>query len=116
VRHSADVTGGKPIAILSQSISAVSAVNQLIAFYDLHRRKREVLIFCSVLDTRDTYVGYTILILNVKVKCVHFVFVTKLRKLFDTIRDTVTHYSVYMYVQIYNIISRITAFEFSTYK
>jgi hypothetical protein len=37
----ADVTGGKPIAILLQSISGVSAINPLIAFYDIHGGKRE---------------------------------------------------------------------------
>jgi hypothetical protein len=37
-RNTAEVTGGKPIAILSQSISSVSAVNPLIAFYDIHGR------------------------------------------------------------------------------
>jgi hypothetical protein len=31
------VTGCKPIAILSQSISGVSAINTLVAFYDIHR-------------------------------------------------------------------------------
>jgi hypothetical protein len=40
-RNTADVTGGKPIAILSQSISGVSAVS-LVAFYDIYGRKREV--------------------------------------------------------------------------
>jgi hypothetical protein len=33
--NTADVTGGKPIAVLLQSISGVSAINPLIAFYDL---------------------------------------------------------------------------------
>jgi hypothetical protein len=33
------VTGGKPIAAWSQSISGVSAVNPLVAFYDIHRWK-----------------------------------------------------------------------------
>jgi ABC-type transport system involved in Fe-S cluster assembly fused permease/ATPase subunit len=32
----ADVTGGKPIAVLVQSISGVSAINPLVAFYDIH--------------------------------------------------------------------------------
>jgi hypothetical protein len=45
MRNSADVTGGKPIAVWSQSISGVNAVNPLVAFYDIHGRKREVLFF-----------------------------------------------------------------------
>jgi hypothetical protein len=39
----ADVTGGKPIAVLLQPISDVSAINFLVAFYDIHGGKREVL-------------------------------------------------------------------------
>jgi hypothetical protein len=43
-----------PIAVWLQSISGGNAVNPLVAFYDIHGRKREVLFFCSVLDiTRD---------------------------------------------------------------
>jgi hypothetical protein len=37
MRNTADVTGGKPIAVLLQSISGVSAINPLDAFYDFHR-------------------------------------------------------------------------------
>jgi hypothetical protein len=40
-----DVTGGKPIAVLMQSISGVSAINPLVAFYDIHGGNREVLFF-----------------------------------------------------------------------
>jgi hypothetical protein len=55
MRNAADVTGGKPIAVLLQSISGVSAINPLVAFYDIHGRKGEVLFFCSVSDTtRDS--------------------------------------------------------------
>jgi hypothetical protein len=43
----ADVTGGKPIAVLSQSISGVNAINSLVAFYDVHGRKRKVL--CAII-------------------------------------------------------------------
>jgi hypothetical protein len=43
MRNTADVTGGKPIAVLLQSISGVSAINPLVAFYDIHGGKREVL-------------------------------------------------------------------------
>jgi hypothetical protein len=39
------VTGGKPIAVLLQSISGVRAINPLVAFYDIHGGKREVLFF-----------------------------------------------------------------------
>jgi hypothetical protein len=45
MRNTADVTGGKPIAFLLQSISGVSALNPLVAFYDIHGGKREVLLF-----------------------------------------------------------------------
>jgi hypothetical protein len=49
------VTGGKPIAVLLQSISGVSAINPLVAFYEIHGVKREVLFFYFVPDTtRDT--------------------------------------------------------------
>jgi hypothetical protein len=57
------VTGGKPIAVLLQSISGVSAINPLVAFYDIHGGKREVLFFYFVPDTtRD---DYTFMLLNV---------------------------------------------------
>jgi hypothetical protein len=48
--NSAAVTGGKPIAVLLQSISGVSVVNPLIAFNNIHGRKREVLFFYFVMD------------------------------------------------------------------
>jgi hypothetical protein len=51
MRNTADVTGGKPIAVLVQSISCVSAIYPLVAFYDIHGGKREVLIFYFVPDT-----------------------------------------------------------------
>jgi hypothetical protein len=34
--NGADVMGGKPIAVILQSISGVSAINPLVAFYDIH--------------------------------------------------------------------------------
>jgi hypothetical protein len=46
-----DVIGVKPIAIWSQSISGVNAINPLVAFYDIHGRKREVLFYYFVTDT-----------------------------------------------------------------
>jgi hypothetical protein len=55
MRNTADVTGGKPIAVLLQSISGVIAINPLVAFYDIHGGKRDVLFFYFVPDTtRDT--------------------------------------------------------------
>jgi hypothetical protein len=50
MRNTADVTGGKHIAVLLQSIS-VSAINPLVAFYDVHGGKCEVLFFYFVPDT-----------------------------------------------------------------
>jgi hypothetical protein len=56
MRNTADVKGGKPIAVLLQSVSDVSAINPLVAFYDIHEGKREVLFFYFVPDTtRDNY-------------------------------------------------------------
>jgi hypothetical protein len=51
MRNSADVTGGKPIAVLLQSISGISAINLLVAFYGIHGGKRDVLFFYFVPDT-----------------------------------------------------------------
>jgi hypothetical protein len=65
MRNTADVTGGKPIAVLLQSISGVSAVNPLVAFYDIHGGKREMLFFYFVPDTTRDHVklrNYVILI------------------------------------------------------
>jgi hypothetical protein len=50
MRNTADVTGGKPIAVFLQSISGVSAINPLVAFYDIHGG-REVLFLYFVPDT-----------------------------------------------------------------
>jgi hypothetical protein len=50
MRNTADVTDDKPIAVLLQSISGVSAIN-LVAFYDILGGKREVLFFYFVPDT-----------------------------------------------------------------
>jgi hypothetical protein len=52
MRNTADVTGGKPIAVVLQSISGVSAINPSVAFYDIRGGKREVLFFYFVLDTK----------------------------------------------------------------
>jgi hypothetical protein len=51
MRNTADVTGGKPIAVFLPSISGVSAINPLAAFYDFHGGKREVLFFYFIPDT-----------------------------------------------------------------
>jgi hypothetical protein len=51
MRNIADVTGGKPIAVLLQSISGVSVINPLVAFYDIHAGKIEALFFYFVPDT-----------------------------------------------------------------
>jgi hypothetical protein len=51
MRNTADVTGGKPIAVLLQSISGVSAINPLVAFYDIDGGKREVLFFYFIPNT-----------------------------------------------------------------
>jgi hypothetical protein len=51
MRNTADVTGGKPIAVSLQPISGLSAINPLVAFYDIHGGKRVVLFFYFVPDT-----------------------------------------------------------------
>jgi hypothetical protein len=51
MKNTADVTGGKPIAVLLQSISDVSAINPLVAFYDIRGEKRVVLYLYLVPDT-----------------------------------------------------------------
>jgi hypothetical protein len=59
MRNTADVIGGKSIAICLQSISGVSAINALVAFYDIRERKGEVLFFYFVPDiTRDCFTIY----------------------------------------------------------
>jgi hypothetical protein len=58
MRNTADVTGGKPIAVLLQFISGVSAINPVVAFYGIHGGKRKVLFFYFVPDTsrdRETW-------------------------------------------------------------
>jgi hypothetical protein len=53
MRNTADVTDGKPIAVLLQSISGVSAINPLVAFYDIHGGKRDF-ILCLLLYNGDS--------------------------------------------------------------
>jgi hypothetical protein len=66
MRNTGDVTGGKPIAVLLQPISDVIVTNPLVAFYDIHGGKREVLFFYFVPDTtRDISINYfNILVIN----------------------------------------------------
>jgi hypothetical protein len=54
----ADVTVGKPIAVWSQSISGVDAINPLVVVYDIHGRKIEVLFFYFFPDTTRDYTYY----------------------------------------------------------
>jgi hypothetical protein len=66
VSNTADVTG-KLIAVRSQSISDVNTINSLVAFYDIHGRKREVLFFYFVPDTTRDHVMdiyYSLLLLT----------------------------------------------------
>jgi hypothetical protein len=59
MRNTADVTGGKPIAVFLQSISGVIAINPFVAFYDIHGGKREVIFFYFVPDTtRDLKLNF----------------------------------------------------------
>jgi hypothetical protein len=59
IRNTADVTGGKPIAVRSQSISDVSAINSLVAFDDIHGRKGKVLLFSSAQKLHETFIIFT---------------------------------------------------------
>jgi hypothetical protein len=53
MKNTADVTGGKPIAVLLQSLSDVSTINPLVAFYGIHGGKRgAILLFCPGHHTR----------------------------------------------------------------
>jgi hypothetical protein len=58
MRNTADVTDDKPIAVLLQSISGVSAINPLVASYDIHGGKREVLFFYYVPETTRDYITF----------------------------------------------------------
>jgi hypothetical protein len=51
LRNTAEATGSKPFAVWLQLISGGDAVNLLVAFYDIHGRKKEMLYFYSVPDT-----------------------------------------------------------------
>jgi hypothetical protein len=56
--NTADKTGGKTIAVSFQSISGVSAINHLVAFYDIHGGKREILLFCPGHHTKLSLFSY----------------------------------------------------------
>jgi hypothetical protein len=58
MRNTADVTSGKPIAVLLRSISGVSVINPLVAFSDIHGEKKEVLFFYFVLDTTRDFIYF----------------------------------------------------------
>jgi hypothetical protein len=51
--NTVSVTGGKPIAVSSQSIAGANSINPIVAFHDLHgiERERELLFFYFVPDT-----------------------------------------------------------------
>jgi hypothetical protein len=49
--NTADVTGGKPIAVWSQSISGVNVIIPLVDLYDIHVKKWAVQFFYFVPDT-----------------------------------------------------------------
>jgi hypothetical protein len=62
MRNTADVTGDKPIAVLLQSISGVSAINALVAFYDIHlteenKRRYSFVLSRTPHETDDDEIG-----------------------------------------------------------
>jgi hypothetical protein len=65
MRNTADVTGGKYIAVQSRSISGVSAVNPLVAFYDIRGRNEKVLFFCFVPAPHETKIFLQLVIISV---------------------------------------------------
>jgi hypothetical protein len=60
MKNTADVTGGKPIAVLMQYISGVRAITPLVTFYDIHGGKREALFFYFVPDTTREKISISI--------------------------------------------------------
>jgi hypothetical protein len=48
--NTADKTDDKAIAVWLQSVLGLSAINPLVTFYNIHRRKGEMLFFSSVPD------------------------------------------------------------------
>jgi hypothetical protein len=51
MKNTADVTGGKPIAVLLQSISGVSAINPLVR-HPWRKGRGAILLFCPGHHTR----------------------------------------------------------------
>jgi hypothetical protein len=58
LKNIVDVTGGKLIAVWSQSISGVIAIYPLVTFCDIHEIKREELFFFVPNTTRDTHMPH----------------------------------------------------------
>jgi hypothetical protein len=58
--NTADVTGGKLIDVLLQSVSGVSTINPLVAVFDIHGGKREVLFFILSRTAHQTNNNYNI--------------------------------------------------------
>jgi hypothetical protein len=75
MRNTADATGGKPIAVSLESIYGVSAI-PLVAFYDVHGGKREVLFFYFVPDTTRDKKALVKLIKSIKL---HKTFIIQLK-------------------------------------
>jgi hypothetical protein len=71
MRNTADVSGGKPIAVLLQFISGVSTINPLVAFYDIYGEKRVVLFFYFVPDTT-----YYLFHIHVHHSSIHLIFLS----------------------------------------
>jgi hypothetical protein len=59
MKNTADVTGQVVSRWLLQSISCVSAINPLVAFYDIHAGKKEILFFFVTDTTRIFFVTDT---------------------------------------------------------
>jgi hypothetical protein len=92
MRNTADVTGGEPIAVLLQSISGVKSINPLVAFYDIHGGKREVLFFYFVLDTtRDFSYIHIIFYYNWLPDVNPIVYFTLLVLYYVMIKNTLSH-------------------------
>jgi hypothetical protein len=77
MRTTADVTGGKHVAVLLQPISGLSAINPLVAFYDIHEGKREVLFFYFVPDTTQDQIieRESITFIDTKYKYLNYIFI-----------------------------------------
>jgi hypothetical protein len=54
VANTAYVTGGKPNTVLMQYITGISAISPLVAFYDIHEEKRDVLFLILARTPHET--------------------------------------------------------------